>query len=366
MDDRAELLKQALAMLDIAAVIVTDKGEVEWQNKAAAPMKLVEGYSVEPAVEDFERTFSAWDYYRNCRVNVTVRGKPMVMTMSRIGPVNLLLFTKEAATTDKVETVLQSLFHGMDVVATDLIYAIRELAPELEELNDDVIDRKLAQVTRASYRLVRSATDMALLGRVEPDEQYIFPREVALRKFFEQLAEKEAEILRECNVKLNYHLAIKETALGNVDAMFVEKIVATLLCNAVKYGEKGAPVGLDVVHDGKTVRITVSNTGESIDGSELSSVFTRYLKEPDFENLETGAGMGLAVVRELVKRHGGAVVIRSDKGGTFVVASLDITLPEQLGAHVPLPASAQRFDLSLVELSDVLPLDTFLSYAVEC
>ena len=366
MDDRAELMKQSLELIDVPAVIVSDKGEVTWQNKAAAPMKLTVGYSVEPTVKDFERQFAAWDYYRNCRLNVTVRGKPMVMTISRIGPVNLLLFTTEDEATDKVETVLLSLFHGMDSVATGLIYALRELAPELEELNDSTIDRKLAEVTRASYRLVRSATDMALLGQIEPEDQRIFPREVPLRAFFERLAEKEAEILRECQVKLKYHLAIKDTAFGNVDATLVEKMIATLLCNAVKYGEKGAPVALDVVHDGKNVRFTVSNTGENINGSELSSVFTRYLQTPDLENLQTGAGMGLAVVRELAQRHGGAIVIRSDKGGTFVVVSLDVTLPQKLGAHAPLLASAHRYDLSLVELSDVLPLDTFLSYAVEC
>ena len=365
-DEQADLMKQTLEMMNVAAVIVTDYGEVKWQNKAAEPLKLTVGYSVESSVPGFERQFSGWDYNRNLRLNVTVLGKPMVMTASRIGPANLLLFTNEDEADDKVETVLLSLFHGMDAVATDLIYALRELAPDMEEINDPVLDQKLARVTRAAYRLARSATDMAELGHLADKDYSIFPKDVPLRAFFEQLAEKEKEILRECKIKLNYHVAAKENARGNVDGYIAEKIIAGLLCNAVKYGDKESPVSLDIVHDGKFVRITVTNTGKSIDGCELSSVFTRYLQTPDFYDLNTGAGMGLAVVRELTSRHGGAIVIRSDKGKTLVVATLDITLPQKSGAHTPLLASAQRFDLSLVELSEVLPQDTFLSYAVEC
>ncbi|MBQ7523416.1 MAG: hypothetical protein IJT07_02725 [Oscillospiraceae bacterium] len=365
-DDRAELLKKSLELIDTAAVIVDDDGEVQWQNKAAAPLKLSVGYSVESTVSGFERQFAAWDYHRSYRQNVTALGTPWVMTVSRIGPVNLLLFTHETEADSAVRTVLQSLFHGMDSVSTDLTHALRELAPELEEFDDPVLAQKVAAVTRASYRLARSAIAMAELGHLEIKEMRVLPREKHLLTFFERLVDKEKQILFECGTHLDAHLILRDTQYGNLDPLIVEKIVANLLCNAVKYGEKGAPIELHVTcDDQKTVQITVTNKGAGIDGDTLPTAFTRYLQTPDIQNLQTGAGMGLALVRELAQRHGGAVMIRTGGDGAKIIVSLNITMKEVLASHSPLLASAMNYDPSLIELSEVLPADTFLSYAVE-
>ena len=366
MDERVELMKASLALIDTPAVIVSDHGEVEWQNHAAEPLKLEIGYSASCSVEDFDRMFVSWGYHREYRVDVSVLGKPMVLTVSRIGPVNLLLFTEAEKKADgTVQTVLLSLFHGMESLAGDMIRAIRSIAEDMEELNDAALDRKLGEVTRSCYRLVRSATDMAELGHLEAEDQNVLPREVPLRAYFERLAEKEAAILREFPVRLKTVFGIKDTQKGNVDPVIAEKVIAILLGNAVKYGEKGSEIELEIASDKRAVRIMVTNRGEGIDGDTLSTAFSRYLQTPDFDDLHTGAGMGLAVVRELTQRHGGATLIRSGAGSVTVVASLDITMEKAANAHAPLLPTAQRFDLSLVELSEVLPAETFLSYAVE-
>lgn len=116
-----------------------------------------------------------------------------------------------------------------------------------------------------------------------------------------------------------------------VDRDMWEKVVLNLLSNAFKFTHQGeVAVGLREVH-GQAV-LTVRDTGDGIPAGELPKLFDRFhrvegAKGRSFE----GSGIGLALVQELVKLHGGIVTVESEEGRGTVFT---ITLP--LGAaHLP-------------------------------
>lgn len=359
-------LQQALDLITTAAIIVSDDGTVTWKNHAANPLGFILDRGAECVVSNFLELMAPWNYKKNYRVNVTIQGEEWVMTAARVGAVNLILFTPEEEDDETVQTMLLSMYHGLESVATDLIYALREVAIDLEEINDPVLDNKLAGATRACYRLVRSATDMAELGRYFGDGNRCMPLKTPIRAFLERLAEKEKDILTFAQIPLKVEIACKETLVGNIDHSIAEKIVANLLSNAIKYGSSDTPITLRLAApDDSTVTITVSDRGKGIDGDTLSTVFSRYLQDVEEGDPRAGSGMGLAMVRELAMQHGGTAMVRTDPDGAAVIASLNLTLPPVLSAKAPHIAAARKFDTSLVELSDVLPPQMFLSYAVE-
>jgi signal transduction histidine kinase len=123
-----------------------------------------------------------------------------------------------------------------------------------------------------------------------------------------------------------------------VDVLHWEKIVLNLLSNAYKFTAKGQ-IGVRQRWLGDRVELEVSDTGTGIPEPELPRIFERFhrvegARSRSFE----GTGIGLALVHELTKLHGGAVRVESkvDQGTTFVVSIPTgfAHLPkEQLGAQ---------------------------------
>jgi PAS domain S-box-containing protein len=140
-----------------------------------------------------------------------------------------------------------------------------------------------------------------------------------------------------------------------VDRDMWEKIVLNLLSNAFKFTFEGSvAVRLRVV--GNAVRLSVTDTGTGIREEELPRVFERFHRvEGSRGRTFEGTGIGLALVRELAKFHGGTVEVTSSfgRGSTFTV-----TIP--LGKdHLP----ADRLQANLRRRSSAPSRETYVEEA---
>jgi PAS domain S-box-containing protein len=119
--------------------------------------------------------------------------------------------------------------------------------------------------------------------------------------------------------------------LAYVDRDMWEKIVLNLLSNAFKFTLEGE-IAVHLVEEGGMAKLSVRDTGAGIAAEQLPRVFERFHRiEGVRARTNEGTGIGLALVQELVRLHGGAVVVESvlGRGTTFTV-----TIP--LGsAHLP-------------------------------
>jgi signal transduction histidine kinase len=101
-------------------------------------------------------------------------------------------------------------------------------------------------------------------------------------------------------------------------------VFANLLENAVKYSEDPVEVRVEVseTREGR-VQIAIADSGIGIPQGELRKIFQRFYRVGrDVQRQVAGLGLGLFVVRSLVRRHGGRVVARSEgagRGSRFVV-----------------------------------------------
>jgi len=108
-----------------------------------------------------------------------------------------------------------------------------------------------------------------------------------------------------------------------VDREMWEKIVFNLLSNALKFTERGEiEVRLEPSVDGKSIQLAVRDTGTGIPEDDLPKVFERFRRlKSSWSRSHEGTGIGLALVQELVRLHGGEinVVSKVDSGTTFTV-----------------------------------------------
>jgi signal transduction histidine kinase/DNA-binding response OmpR family regulator len=106
-----------------------------------------------------------------------------------------------------------------------------------------------------------------------------------------------------------------------VDRQMWEKIVLNLISNAFKFTFDGG-ITVRVAIDGAAARLVVADTGTGIDAQHLPHVFDRFYRVDGARGRTyEGTGIGLALVRELVRLHGGTVRVDSEvgRGTTFTV-----------------------------------------------
>ena len=188
----------------------------------------------------------------------------------------------------------------------------------------------LERVHRNSLRLLKLVNTLLDFSRIEAGRTQVKHQPTDLSVFTADLA----SIFRSLVEKAGLTLTVDCLPLAEpvyVDRAMYEKVVLNLLSNAYKFTfQGGIRVSLDV-HEGQ-VRLVVADTGTGIPEEELPHLFERFHRVEGARGRSyEGSGIGLALVQELVRLHGGFVCAgsRLGKGSRFTVS-----LP--LGAsHLP-------------------------------
>ena len=112
---------------------------------------------------------------------------------------------------------------------------------------------------------------------------------------------------------------------GRWDPSRIKQLVANLVVNAVKYGEPAGVVTVRLLGDDTEVRLAVENSGTTIPAEELEGLFEplRRGSQREWDAQRTNLGLGLFIVREVARAHGGAVRAESTDGRT----TFTVTLP---------------------------------------
>ncbi|MFH1781180.1 MAG: HAMP domain-containing sensor histidine kinase [Patescibacteria group bacterium] len=198
-----------------------------------------------------------------------------------------------------------------------------------EQLNGAYLKaKKLEQIISDLLRASELDTDPFTLKKVDF-------KPINLQSFLSRLVSQKKLEAKQMGVELSLTepLAIDEI-YG--DERFLEEAVGNLLDNAVKYtpetnkktGQKGK-VSLSCAKDGKNALIKVSDNGIGIPKDEIKKLFAKFARAKNARDMYTdGTGLGLFIVREIVRGHGGTVKVKSKLGqGSVFTISLPLSPP---------------------------------------
>ncbi len=115
------------------------------------------------------------------------------------------------------------------------------------------------------------------------------------------------------------------------DSNRLTQVFVNIIDNAVKYNHDGGVVQVKVGVEENCVRITVSDSGVGIPAADLDKVKEKFYKA---NKTVRGSGIGLAVADEIVRNHGGLLVVESKEGvGTTVTVALPIAVEAEALAN---------------------------------
>jgi signal transduction histidine kinase len=138
----------------------------------------------------------------------------------------------------------------------------------------------------------------------------------------------ELEQLRGAHPGRRLELKVDGDARGCWDGPRLQQVLRNLVSNAIKYGAPDTPVQTVIVGEATTVRFAVTNSGPTIEQSALGQIFEPLQRGPAAGQgyaRDHSLGLGLFIVREVARAHGGEVNVRSAEG----VTTFDVRLPRR-------------------------------------
>ena len=235
-----------------------------------------------------------------------------------------------------INTLLAEVHHNVEVqkrFISDAAHQLRtplaglksqtELA--LGEASDPALVARLRRVHESATRSAHLVNQLLTLARAEPESAVVQDRQpVDLDRLAREVTAEMVPRALAAGVDLGFDESDPPQAPQRVRGigLLLREALVNLIDNAIRYAGSGASVTVRVRPEGAQVRMEVEDDGPGLPEAEREHVFERFVRAtPD----GTGCGLGLAIVREIVERHAGQVVLRP-------------AAPHGLVARVHLPA----------------------------
>jgi two-component system sensor histidine kinase BaeS len=199
-------------------------------------------------------------------------------------------------------------------VAHELRTPLAGLQAGLEELRDGLArpePARLAGLHDQALRLGRVVDDLSELAAAESAALSLHLADADLAALVGSTVATQQPTLRSAGLEVVTELP--DPVPVRVDADRIHQAVVNLLANAARYCRPGDRVSVRVSGQDDAGVVEVADTGPGIPPDELPYVFQRLWRGSDSRAV-AGAGIGLAVVRELVGAHGGTVAVDSTPG----------------------------------------------------
>jgi two-component system sensor histidine kinase MprB len=221
--------------------------------------------------------------------------------------------------------------HELRTPVTSLRTNIEILQRQAHNMDPEEQRRVLSDVVEQIGELTLLMNDLIDLARGEE------PRADTEDTRLDLMVSEVAERMRRHAPANPFLLELAPTILPGVPAR-LERAVANLLDNAVKYSPPGEPVEIEL-HGGE---LTVRDHGPGISAEDLAHVFDRFYRGAEARG-RPGSGLGLAIVRQVVSQHGGSVAAeRAPGGGTLMRIRLPGVETVEEDPHGSDPQSAEE------------------------
>ncbi len=217
-------------------------------------------------------------------------------------------------------TFFSNVSHEFRTPLTLILGPLTDLLDEHREFPNQAAE-ELRVVHRNSLRLLKLVNSLLDFSRIEAGRVKATYLPTDLAAFTNDLA----SMFRSATDKAGLTYTIETRPLSQpayVDREMWEKIVLNLLSNAFKFTLKGG-ISVRLFEEDGWIRLIVSDTGSGISTLELPRLFERFHRvEGTKGRTHEGTGIGLALVAELIKLHGGTIDVASelDQGSTFRVS----------------------------------------------
>lgn len=221
---------------------------------------------------------------------------------------------------------LANMSHELRTPLNAILGLSESLAEQTAGSLNEKQQRYVTTISESGQHLLSLINDILDLAKIESGQIVLNINEVDLKK----LCQSSLRMINELAHKKNQHVSLDlDENLGPiwVDERRLKQILVNLLSNAVKFTPENGGLGLEVRGDWqeKKVMFTIWDNGIGISENDMKRLFRPFVQlDTGLSREVTGTGLGLALVAQMTRLHGGSVNVQSEPG---MGSRFTVTLP---------------------------------------
>ncbi|MDG0795077.1 HAMP domain-containing histidine kinase [Cohnella ginsengisoli] len=205
--------------------------------------------------------------------------------------------------------------HDLRTPLTSMIGYL-DLLRKRSYLDESEYDRFVNNAFSKAQQLKKLIDDLFVYTRLTSGDMIFAKQQADMRDLLQQVLFEFVPIAEEHRTVVRSEIKIKRASVL-IDPEQIARILDNLLMNSLKYSTEPKAIDIRLDCDETFVYLTIENEGELITKEQEARLFDRFYKTENAEldsPIQVGAGLGLAIARQLAERQGGRLTLAYDGG----------------------------------------------------
>ena len=218
---------------------------------------------------------------------------------------------------DKIENLIKQEKQFTSDASHELRTPISVILAQGEYLLDiakDEKEKELAQtIVDKSKQISKLVSRLLLLARIDQNRQKFNKEKVDLGVIVDVAIDSMKELASQKGILLFAN--VPEGMIVDADESLLLSAITNLISNGIKYGKESGHVSVSASKLSDKTEIVVADNGVGISEEHIDKIWTRFYRVDDVRNDEYGSsGLGLSMVKSIIKLHGGEITVKSEIG----------------------------------------------------
>ncbi len=219
---------------------------------------------------------------------------------------------------DRVQKAFKREQQFIDAAAHEIRTPIAALQLHIENAvnakNDADRDQSLSEALNGLRRTTRLTEQLLTLSRVSSATDQEKQQVLSLDGICKEVVKNTKPLINQRGQTIE--LQVNDDCLIHGEQHKIERVIQNLIDNASPYGSVHGLISVSLAKVANTIRLVVSNDGDTIPDSEKIKVFDPYYRILGSKSF--GSGLGLAIVKEIIQQHKGSIRIEDKSAGNGV------------------------------------------------
>lgn len=190
-----------------------------------------------------------------------------------------------------------------------------------ETVSSEYILDKLNRINQSSNRLRRLINNLIDISKFDSGFFECKCKNENIVYVVEDIVHEVVDYAKEKNIELIFDTE-EEEIISFIDKEKIERVILNLLSNAIKFTNENGKIEVYMKSDDNFIYITIKDNGIGISKEKIDHIFQRFYQVDNLLSRGSeGSGIGLCIVDEIIRMHGGKINIESEinKGTTFEI-----------------------------------------------
>ena len=211
---------------------------------------------------------------------------------------------------DKKNDLIMYMAHYLKTPLTSIIGYLTLLTDE-KEIPRNLQEKYMKIALDKALRVEELTNEFFDITRYNLSSMPINKQNINLSYLLKQLVDECYPMLEKSNLKCELNVPDKVMYLGDGDKL--ARAFGNLLKNAISYSFENTTIEINLKEENDNIYISFKNKGEKIPEYKLDKIFEKFYRADASRTSSTGgAGLGLAITKEIIELHGGTIGVKND------------------------------------------------------